>query len=201
MQSQKFHDRVARTYRAPEIETDAQAGLTYNNWGALAMIHGMNVPFITRHAKDALDRDGFRLWSSPSLVLTLHQASDAHRTGDEARNADLMRAAIEYCNEILDASNQLPEDAMLRLTFAQFAIASVSLERNNRTGREMDIVKHGANTVIINAPLASRPQHQFIKTDNIITPTGTERTPRPPRDDYEDRQHGNHKHRDRSYDR
>lgn len=165
------YPKTNREYRAPEISTDGPH--TYNRWDALAIIHGVNAPFISQIAKDVRDEEGFFLWSSPKLVLTIAEASHAFQTGNEQHNQEMLAAAIHYCNQYLPADKQLPPGTVLKLTWAQFGIAAITCEeRRNAPGEFMDIVRHGVNTVILNAPRVSEESSNRMWTADVFTSTG-----------------------------
>jgi len=161
----------SRPYQAPEIRVNE--GFTYNKWDALAIVHGVNAPFVSKIAKDVRDDEGFFLWSSPRLVLTVAEASHAFQSGNEDRNRDMLAAAIHFCNEFLPADSQLPENTILKLTWAQYGIAAITCEeRRNSPGEFMDIVRHGVNTVILNGAVGTEMNNLRMATDQIFTPTG-----------------------------
>lgn len=166
-------DRAPRAYRAPDIQTENSC--TYNRWNALAIIYGINVPFVSRLATNIRDDDGFYLWSSPRLVLTIAEAHDAYRNGNEEHQRGLMHAAIDLCNQYLPSDRRLSDDTILRLTWVQYGIASVSCEeRSKQPGVFMDVVKHGVNTLILNAPKAGETDTNYtMRTEDLFTPTGT----------------------------
>lgn len=172
MISDKSKDRAPRSYRPPEIQTDR--GCTYNRFKALGMVYGINVPFASKLAKDVRDEEGFFLWSSPRLVLTIAEAHDAYRNNNAQHSAALTASAIEFCNSYLPEGQKLPEDAILRLTWIQYGIASISCEeRRSHPGTYMDIVKHGVNTMILNAPWDDDAAPTRMETQTVFTATGT----------------------------
>lgn len=172
MSYKQQHQSAPRPYRVPDIET--VDGCTYNRWGALAVVYGLNVPFVSRLATNVRDEEGFPLWSSPRLVLTIAEAHDAYRNGNEPRQAELMNAALYFCNQYLPEGDKLADDTILRLTWVQYGICSISCEENRRGGYDMDVVKHGVNTFILNAPKnADDESDRRMQTEHMLTPTGT----------------------------
>jgi hypothetical protein len=176
-----------RPYREPEIEPSVP--YTYGSWGALAVCYGVNEPFISRIARTVKDEEGYYLWSSPRLVLTLAEAADAFRRGNNEHNGDLIRGAVHWCNERLPAETQLPEDTILRLSWARYGLASITCEENRKYGRFMDVVRHGPDTVILLAPRNPgesdlTPNTRVVPENVIFFATGEpyrQREERPPR--------------------
>lgn len=173
MQDRHFNNnRQPREYRPPAIETKNK--LTYGVRGSLAIVYGINVPFITRMAKDVFDQDGFYLWSSPTLVLTLAEAADAHRNNDRERNDGLIRAAVEYCNQYLPEDSKLRDDAVLRLSWARYGVACITCEENRSKGYLMDVLKHGPETMVLIAPLEHDQAPIQSNIDDSENEDGTE---------------------------
>jgi hypothetical protein len=171
-------ERERRPYTPPEI--DVQGGVTYGRWGGLAVAYGVNAPFVSRLARGVRDDNDCFLWSSPTLVLTLAEASEAFHSGDEARNAELMQAAVDYCNQFLPNDRKLPDGTRLRLTWARYGVLVVTCEENRQKGYYMDVVKHGPDTEIIIAP--RNPEDapiRSIKDDDpaVFFQTGEEKKP------------------------
>ena len=165
-------NREVRNYRAPDIEM--VDGCTYNRWGALAVVYGLNVPFVSRLANSVVEEEGFHLWSAPRLVLTIAEAHDAYKSRNETRQKELMLAAIDYCNQYLPQDSRMSDDTILRLTWVQFGICSISCEHNRRNDYEMDVVRHGVNTLILNAPKDDNAEtERRMQTALVMTPTGT----------------------------
>jgi hypothetical protein len=182
-QGRDFQDREPRPYQAPEI--DAHEGLTYGKWGGLAVIYGVNVPFLSKLARGIVDEHGCFLWSSPTLVLTLAEASDAFHNKDEARNDELLRAAVSYCNEFLPPERALALDTRLRLTWARYGVVTVTCEFNRQKGYYMDVVKHGPDTEIIIAPRdpSDAPIRSRVDDDRaVFFATGEEKPQRQQRE-------------------
>ena len=185
--SRQYQERTQRSYRAPEI--DVTAGLTYNRWGALGIVYGTNIPFISKLAKDIRDEEGNYLWSSPALVLTIAEASDAFRNDNSKHHAELMQAAVDYCNQYLPAESQLENDAALRLTWADNGLVSVTCENNRSRGYDMDVVKHGQHSFLLVAPRdPDRSPLQATSADSgLFVRLGNERPARVERPERNDR--------------
>lgn len=169
----------AREPKPLEIKVSTEQGLTFNKWGALAIVFSINAPFLSEMARNVRDTEGFYLWSSPTLVLTVAKAGAAYWAKSYDESDGLMRAAIDYCNSYLPAQHQLPDNTVLRLAWADHGLASVTREeRRNEPGTYMDIVKTGVATSIIDVGFSS----------DVWRETGEPRRPR--------NNNGNHRRRD-----
>lgn len=166
------------SYNNPRLTCDFTRGCTYNPAGALALVVGINVPFITKIAKNVRTENNMLLWSDPTLISILLDARTAFRKNDSAREARLMGEAVKYCNGYLSEADRLPSNTVLRLLWAVHGYASITyVERDD--GTAIDVVKSGPDTEIICAPANLNGADMIVQVNDpetVLVATGVERS-------------------------